>query len=457
MKKLKKTIKEINERITEGSVKVVTAAKVPDLVDEIGINVATREVDVVTTGTFGAMCSSGAWLNFGHSDPPIRMESTFLNDVEAYSGVAAVDTFIGATQKSISQGIKYGGAHVIEDLIKGHYVTLKANSTGTDCYPRTSIETDLCLDDINQAVMCNPRNGYQRYNAAINTSKKDLYTYMGKLKAHIGNITYSGAGELSPIMNDPNFQTTGIGTRIFLGGTQGYIIGNGTQHSPNNGFSTLMVEGNLKEMTSDYIRAATFSNYGCSLYIGLGIPIPILSSEILEKTAIRDKDIKTSIIDYSIQSRTRPIIKKVTYEELKSGSININGKDIPTSPLSSYFKAQNIANELKKQITKGEFTLTEAVNSLSTSCKVKFLNINRQKQVHITNKSSLRGIRVNYVAIDKQKCIDCGLCLSYCDNGVFCKDSNWKIDIVPEKCIHCNKCKDICPQQAIILNDEVKT
>ena len=144
----------------------------PAIVRELGEEGALEEVDVVTTGTFGAMCSSGAFLNFGHSEPPIRMERIWLNDVEAYGGLAAVDTYIGATQQSDTLEEKYGGAHVLEDLVSGKSVELRATSRGTDCYPRRTITTELLLENLNQAIMCNPRNAYQRYNAATNTTDR---------------------------------------------------------------------------------------------------------------------------------------------------------------------------------------------------------------------------------------------------------------------------------------------
>jgi len=118
---MKKSIDLINERVRDGNARVVTADDMPGIV---------AEVDVVTTGTFGAMCSSGAFFNFGHAEPPIRMERIWLNDVEAYGGLAAVDTYIGATQQSTTREDQYGGAHVIEDFIAGKSVELRAMSRG---------------------------------------------------------------------------------------------------------------------------------------------------------------------------------------------------------------------------------------------------------------------------------------------------------------------------------------
>lgn len=360
-----KSLYEINERIRDGSARVVTAEEMPAIVDELGTAGAVREVDVVTTGTFGAMCSSGVFLNLGHSDPPIKILKAWLNKVEAYGGVAAVDLFLGATQPSEDRGIEYGGAHVIEDLVAGRQVDVEAEGAGTDCYPQLELETSLRLEDFNQATMVNPRNAYQRYNAATNSSERTMHTYMGTLLPRYGNIHYSGAGVLSPLSNDPNFDYVGIGTRIFLGGAQGYVIGPGTQHNPRTGFSTLMVTGDLKKMSTRFLRAATFHKYGPSLYLGIGIPIPVLNERIAKNTAVRDRDIQVPVVDYGVPRRDRPALRIVSYEDLKSGSVELNGREVPTSSLSSFQMAREVAGVLKAAIEAGEFLPTQAVEPLS--------------------------------------------------------------------------------------------
>jgi len=370
----KRTYEEINKRIKKGEAVIVTAEEIIPIVEEKGIDKATEEIDVVTTGTFGPMCSSGAIINFGHSDPPIRMQKVWLNDIEAYAGLAAVDVYLGATQLSESQGMEYGGAHVIEDLISGKKIKLKAISRGTDCYPRREIESYITKESINQAILFNPRNAYQNYNVAVNTSDKKIYTYMGILLPNMGNANYCTSGQLSPLLNDPQFRTIGIGTRIFLGGTQGYITWEGTQFYPQvikdkNGKTiykggTLAVIGNLKEMSTDYIRAATFKGYGVTLVVGIGIPIPILNSEIMKNVAVKDKNIWTEIIDYSFPHLKKPSLGRVNYKQLKEGNITIRGKDVPVSPLSSYAKAREIAQKLKEEILRGKFLLQEPIQKL---------------------------------------------------------------------------------------------
>lgn len=380
-----KTYAEINEKIRQGKAVVFTAEEIIDIVKEKGYQAAAREVDVVTTATFGPMCSSGAFLNFGHSDPPIRMTKVSLNDVPAYAGIAAVDAYIGATELSETKGFTYGGAHVIEALVRGEKVKLKATSYGTDCYPRKEIETFVGLQDLNQAYLFNPRNSYQNYAVAVNSSNRTIYTYMGTLLPNLSNATYSSAGELSPLLNDPYYRTIGIGTRIFLGGGVGYVSWEGTQHNPSqkrdtNGIpvgsaGTLALIGNLKQMKPEFLRAALFDRYGVSMYVGIGIPIPILDEEMLRQAAVSNREIQATVIDYSVPKRSRPNFGLVSYADLRSGSIMINNKKIPTAPLSSLYHARQIAGILKEWIESGQFTLSEPVQRLPNESCVKSLEI----------------------------------------------------------------------------------
>jgi len=126
-----------------------------------------------------------------------------------------------------------------------------------------------------------------------------------------------------------------------------------------------MVQGNLKKMTGKFLRAAVFKGYGCTLYVGIGVPIPILNAQIAKNTGISNSEIFTFVLDYGIPSRERPVLKKVSYEELKSGVIEINGRPVKTSPISSYSMAKSIAELLKREIESGSFFISEAVERLS--------------------------------------------------------------------------------------------
>ena len=147
--------------------------------------------------------------------------------------------------------------------------------------------------------MVNPRNSYQCYNAATNMGDLAVRTYMGYLLPGHRNVTYSGAGALSPLPNDPTFSVIGSGTPIFLGGANRTVVGEGTQHSPGTGFGTLMTTGDLRGMSTDYIRAAIMTGYCTTMYVGVGVPIPLLNEYIvIRHTTVRDGDLVTRIVDY---------------------------------------------------------------------------------------------------------------------------------------------------------------
>jgi uncharacterized protein (DUF39 family) len=384
-----KTIEEINEKIKKGKALVLTAEEIIDFVEQKGAKRAAEEVDVVTTGTFGPMCSSGAYFNVGHAKPRIKLGGgkAYLNDIPVYTGFAAVDILLGATavsdddpKNAVFPGkFAYGGGHVIEELVAGKEVRLTATAYGTDCYPRKKIETRISLEDMNEAVLFNPRNCYQNYNVAINLSDRPIYTYMGVLQPRLGNANYCSAGQLSPLLCDPLYRTIGVGTKIFLGGGTGYVAWQGTQHSPcvprtdldvpKAPAGTIAVIGDLKQMDPRWLRGTSFKGYGVTLTVGIGVPIPILDEETVVHAAVRDEDIVAQVVDYSetYPQREPGSLAEVSYAQLKTGEISLDGKKVPTASLSSYALAREIAGILKDWIQKGQFPLTECVQRLPSS------------------------------------------------------------------------------------------
>ena len=365
---VQKSFQEINNKIKKGKAVVLTAEEVSAMGKNHSPAEVVEKVDVVTTATFGPMCSSGMFINTGHANPPIRMEKATLNGVPVFTGIAAVDLYIGATEVH-PENPAYGGAHIIEELISGKDVELVAHAKGTDCYPLKNIRTTINRENLNEMIMFNPRNAYQNYPAAVNASNRIKYTYMGSLLPKMGNANYSTSGELSPLLNDPEMRTIGMGTRIFLGGTTGYVSWYGTQFKtdaevnehgvPVSNAATLAVIGDASHMNPSFIKAAYYEKYGVSMFVGIGIPIPVLDEEMAARVMIRNDQITTRILDYG--DPDHPELGRANYKELMSGEIQLNHKRIKTSSLSSLYKAREIADILKKQITEGDFLLTEPI------------------------------------------------------------------------------------------------
>jgi uncharacterized protein (DUF39 family) len=115
-------------------------------------------------------------------------------------------------------------------------------------------------------------------------------------------------------------------------------------------------------MSPRWLVGASMLGYGVSLYVGVGIPIPILNEEMARYTAVKDENIYTQIFDYSMNYPKGGPLKslgEVSYKELRAGEIVINGKKVITASMSSYYKAREIANILKEWIERGDFLLGE--------------------------------------------------------------------------------------------------
>ncbi len=409
-----KTLEQINDKIAAGQAVVLTADEIIDYVDRKGLDQAAKEVDVVTTATFGPMCSSGCFLNFGHSKPKMRMTEVWVDDVMAYAGIAAVDAYLGATQLRHNDPANmyhpgdflYGGGHVIEKLVAGEELQLFALSYGTDEYPLKELRTYFTMDDLNQAIMTNPRNCYQNYNVAINCSDRPIYTYLGELRPNMKNLTYCSAGQLSPLLNDPLYRTIGIGTSVWLAGARGHVYAQGTQHAsdclrgdndvPMEGAGTLALTGNMKEMDSEFVRGVSLKGYGVSLALGVGIPIPILDKEVLKYCTVRDSEIFAEVIDYAsaYPERRGDIVARVSYADLRGE---------------------------ESQIEEG----LEFIQSLNVDI----------------------DLTMNSLSWDKDKCTGCGNCVPHCPTGALHVVNNRtrEIDFQRDKCIECRSCIRNCP------------
>lgn len=382
-----RTIAEINDKILQGKAIVWTVEELKVKVQEIGVSQAFQKVDVICTGTFEPMESSGAIINIGHSDPPIKIRQCWLDGIPAYAGFGAVDLYLGATAMAdytqnetvdriteIKSNLERGGGHVIEDLIAGKSVHLRAIGQQTDCYPRASFENTLNKNTINQFYLFNPRNLYQNFIVGVNGGDRPLFTYLGCLQPQLGNAVYSNPGAISPLMNDPDLQLIGIGSKIFLGGGVGYIAWEGTQHfplqkrlpnrTPIGPAATVALIGDAKQMNSRWVRGCYLKNYGPSLMIGVGVPLPVLKEEVILHCAVSDQDIVAPVVDFSIPRRVRPTFGLVTYQRLKSGRIIIEGKSVRVASIASIALSRKVAVELKELIAAGKFTLTESVAPL---------------------------------------------------------------------------------------------
>lgn len=130
--------------------------------------------------------------------------------------------------------------------------------------------------------------------------------------------------------------------------------------------------GDLKNMTSRYLVGVSLLGYGCSLSVGAGIPIPMLNEEIAHFCGLSDEELLAPIVDYGSDypAATGRTLGQVSYAQLKTGHLILEGQEVPTVPLSSMVRAREIAHLLKDWITSGQFLLGEPVEPLPGSDQI---------------------------------------------------------------------------------------
>ncbi|MEO0407557.1 MAG: homocysteine biosynthesis protein, partial [Cyanobacteria bacterium P01_A01_bin.135] len=229
-------------------------------------------------------------------------------------------------------------------------------------------------DSINQFYLFNPRNLYQNFIVGVNGGDRLLSTYLGPLQPRMGNAVYSNPGAISPLWNDPDLEVLGIGSRIWLGGAEGYIAWEGTQHfpiqrrlpnrTPIGPAATVALLGDAKQMSAQWVRGCYLRGYGPSLMLGIGVALPVLDEQVVARCAVQDEDIVAPVVDFSIPRRVRPTFGLVSYAQLKSGTIRIEGRPVRSAPLASLAYSQQVALALKHQIEAGRFHLSQPVAPL---------------------------------------------------------------------------------------------
>ncbi|RLG28694.1 methanogenesis marker 16 metalloprotein [Methanosarcinales archaeon] len=320
-----KTIAEINQKIKDGDVTVLTAKELCDAVRS-GKSVSVEDVDVVTTATRGIMSGTLAILSFPVADPGVfsRAEQVFLNGVPANAGpcpnehLGIIDLVVHGTAE---RDARYGGGHLFHDLISGAEieVAVKASGTGDETGKKSGsmtgaeITTTVDIDDIPFARMLTTRSAYRNYNAFINPGDALPTIFsVADFKGNCSEVVFGGCGEINPLEKDAG--TIGVGTRILLNGAVGYVIGEGTRSTRER--RNLSLFADMHEMDSSCISGFATSA-GPDLINSIAVPIPVLDEDVLSRASRLDSEIKLPVVDI----RTRKEIGRTNYSQVwRSGS-----------------------------------------------------------------------------------------------------------------------------------------
>ena len=359
-----KTIAEINRKIKDGDVTVLTAKELCDAVRS-GKSVSVEDVDVVTTATRGIMSGTLAILSFPVADPGVfsRAEQVFLNGVPANAGpcpnehLGIIDLIVHGTAE---RDPGYGGGHLFHDLVSGAgiEVAVKAAGTGNETEKEgaggtdAEITTIIDIDDIPFARMLTTRSAYRNYNAFVNPGETLSTIFsVADFKGNCSEAVFGGCGEINPLEKDAG--TIGVGTRILLNGAVGYVIGEGTRSTRER--RNLSLFADMHEMDGSCISGFATSA-GPDLINSIAVPVPVLDENILSRASRLNSEIELPVVDI----RTRKEIGRTDYSQVwRSGS----------DPLVTFEPSLCVhCSACNVQCPTGAFTGSEVIDDLCCNC-----------------------------------------------------------------------------------------
>ena len=377
-----KTIAEINKKIRDGDVVVMSAEELCKIVrggggEEIGVN----DVDVVTSATCGLMSGIAAILSFTAAPRGTfrKAKQIRLNGVPAVPGPApneslgVIDTIVYGTSQSVNDS-RYGGGHLFRDLVEGNEVEVEVETSDG----KTIICT-VSQADFNYARLIATRNAFKNYMGFLNPKDDEVNTifHVMGMRGPYKEFTFSGCGELNPLEKDPQFEVIGIGTRCLINGAVGYITGTGTRSTmekPSLSAFADMVDMKPKFM-GGFVTAA-----GPESIVSWAVPIPILNDRILQNVKRLDEMIELPIAD--IHDRTP--IAATTYSKVwQDVDLNVTFR----KKICDGFKARCIGKN-------------------NGMCQV--------EAICPTNAFSFAD-----KGIDKSLCFNCGACVGVCPYDAF--------------------------------------
>lgn len=315
MAKDEKSISEINEKLKKGQAVVMTAM---DFKKEVrsGYRFKVSDVDVVTTGTRGTMSGTSAMLvmPMDRNGRSQSIKDLRLNGVPCFPSAnpenapGLLDVVIYGTAESTDYTGRYGGGHVLRDLVEGKQIDVECVTSDGK-----STLSKITLDQLKFARLYNFRNDFQNYMAFTNVKNSPAYLqnpnsiFACRPIHRLRGLTVSGSGELNPLENDMHRKTLRSGTKILLNGAPGVIVSYGTRSSKAK--PSLFVAGDLGKMGAEFMGGFKTS-FGVEVTNGIAIPFPITSMEIIDGLSrCLDENVPLPVADLS----DRVALLNVTY------------------------------------------------------------------------------------------------------------------------------------------------
>jgi uncharacterized protein (DUF39 family) len=351
-----RTEAELQRRQTEGTLRVRQAAAFRRLAQEIGLEAAYGETDVVVAATAEFTSHASLHLSLGPTDPPIRLRDPRVGGVAALAGGAGTDLVLPTA-----------GVRVLAEWLAGRSVELTATGEGTTLFPRRELHTTLHLEDVGSGQLLLPRAITENGVVAISSAEGLLHTPYGPVLGPWTQALYTCSGADSIGLAMPGLALLGPGSPVLVAGALGWVLGAGGSHQP---LPKRLVSGHartpgavaavgvaLHALQSRWLRAGWLEEQGDVLLVAIAAPVPLINGATALGAATSNRALEAPVLDVAIPRRLKPSFGGVSYQALRSGWIDVEGRRLRALPAHSPRLAMEIGAELALQLEEGRFPL----------------------------------------------------------------------------------------------------
>ncbi len=364
----------LRQRQRRGRLRVRAAADFRRLVADVGLAEAYLATDVVVAANAEFTDQASLHLSLGPTDPPIRFRDPRLGRVTAQTGGAGSDLVL-PIGGGLVEGQRRGGGQVLDELLQGRDVEFNTAGVGTPMQPRRELHTMLNLDRIATGRLLLHRAIGENGIVAVSSAAAVVQSPYGPLLGLHGNALYNCGGADSIGLAMPGLALLGPGSPVLVGGGIGWVIGCGSSHQPQprrlasgharSPGAVAAVCVDLQELRPEWVRPCFFDGQGSALLVAIAAPIPLISAAVAAQAAVTDDHLDVPVLDLSIPRRIKPTYGWVSYSELRSGTIQVEGRPVPSAPAHSPRLAGSIAVELIRWLEEDRFPLRLPLQPLS--------------------------------------------------------------------------------------------
>jgi uncharacterized protein (DUF39 family) len=173
----------------------------------------------------------------------------------------------------------------------------------------------------------------------------------------------------------PALAQLGPGSPVLVAGAVGWVVGSGSGHQPqprrqSSGHArspgaVAAVAVDLHALEPGWLRPCFFEAQGSALLVPIAAPVALTDAATALQAAAADGQLEAPVLDLSVPRRLKPGFGSVTYAALRSGRIEVEGRELRTAPAHSPRLAEAIARELVRRLEEDAFPLRLPVLPLS--------------------------------------------------------------------------------------------